>query len=677
MHEKKLMKDWPFALLFEGKRHFSFLSPSFGKLLFYFLIGLPFLAYLLPFLYAFAFCWPRGDDFDGISRSMFLFDLLGGFYEIAREWLTWSGRYTYHFLAVFLGKAAANPFSYGLLCLSVSSLYVWAFFFMGKLAGLKKSAAFYFSLASMCVLFAFYGKLADFYLLTDALTIVLQFALYLLFLKQLLHCWIAVSAKEIKHSCKLAIVWGILAIGVYEHAALAVFWTLLSFLLLMRLQAAPELGSRVKQIQAAFKSLTYWLAPALLFSFLAPGNLSRKSARQVDWEQQVSQLSALFPEWLTFLKNFLFSPWPVASICLIALLRTSVPSSHNSPRKNLSLCLIFFSTFILFSLSIAALHALSDVPLGSADKLSASLELYAALCLGLICFFMPFPLDWLKKPFFSVFYILILYILFSQSANFQKTVINAANGQLLLYGNFMKERELWLKKISVSSDFKQDKFGLIGEILNPEVRKRHVRPEGGEAVVQAFPKPVFPVNVGPYLAQDPEGWPNLWAAWVYGLGSLSEREPDSSAAFEALKEDLAIELKVPTDLLAGGLERLWYYADYNNPNPSFRDAWLIFSASKAITLSIILPSLPEEGRLLPMLLQRKIYGALRERATYEWKAWLALFSIRLVAKLQETGKINALCLKPCLNSQALPNYLFASIDGLIYHRLLLTEKINY
>lgn len=74
--------------------------------------GWALVALLLPFAYAFGFLFPRGDDFDEVTRAMFPFDLPGGLYEVAREWLTWSGRYTYHFLAVFLGKAGKSaPFT--------------------------------------------------------------------------------------------------------------------------------------------------------------------------------------------------------------------------------------------------------------------------------------------------------------------------------------------------------------------------------------------------------------------------------------------------------------------------------------------------------------------------------------------------------------------------------------
>ena len=93
------------------------------------------LAPLLPFVYAFGFLFPRGDDFDEVTRAMFLFDLPGGLYEIGREWLTWSGRYTYHFLAVFLGKAGELRPAYGLVCAAVAALYGLAVYGLARESG--------------------------------------------------------------------------------------------------------------------------------------------------------------------------------------------------------------------------------------------------------------------------------------------------------------------------------------------------------------------------------------------------------------------------------------------------------------------------------------------------------------------------------------------------------------
>ena len=76
--------------------HFTLPAPGWGW-------WVALVALLLPFAYAFGFLFPRGDDFDEVTRAMFPFDLPGGLYEVAREWLTWSGRYSYLWLAVFVG----------------------------------------------------------------------------------------------------------------------------------------------------------------------------------------------------------------------------------------------------------------------------------------------------------------------------------------------------------------------------------------------------------------------------------------------------------------------------------------------------------------------------------------------------------------------------------------------
>ena len=74
---------------------------------------------LLPFFWALGFLYPRGDDFDYATRAMFLLDVPGGIFESVREWLFQSGRYTYHFLAVLLGKAGVWPLLAALVCAAV------------------------------------------------------------------------------------------------------------------------------------------------------------------------------------------------------------------------------------------------------------------------------------------------------------------------------------------------------------------------------------------------------------------------------------------------------------------------------------------------------------------------------------------------------------------------------
>ena len=127
-------------------------------------------ALLLPFAYAFGFLFPRGDDFDEVTRAMVAFDLPGGLYEVAREWLTWSGRYTYHFLAVFLGKAGEIRPLYGFVCPGVAALFGLGLFGLARVVNIGRGPAAFCGLLGVLMVFAGHQSLPNFYLLTDALT---------------------------------------------------------------------------------------------------------------------------------------------------------------------------------------------------------------------------------------------------------------------------------------------------------------------------------------------------------------------------------------------------------------------------------------------------------------------------------------------------------------------------
>lgn len=627
------------------------------------------LCFLLPFLYAFCFCYPRGDDYDGITRSMFLFDLPGGLYETGREWLTWSGRYVYHFLAVFLGKAAANPISYGLVCLAILMAFPLAFFQLFRLAGLGKRDGFLSALFGLCALLACHGNLGDFYLLTDTLTIVLQAGLYLLFLASALGLCLARDPSEIRRQGRICAALGVLAVGVYEHAALAALWTMAacfaaSFLAPLKLSGA---GQRIRNSLAP---LLPWLAGALLFSFLAPGNFLRQSARNVDLGRQTAQLADAPAQLLRLAENFVFSSWPWAVICLIALARLRFRPIPGSAGASLSMLSII--AFILFSLSLSVLHALSDAPLGSAAKLGASLEIYAALTLALCLFFLlpRQPARGLSRGIYFAFFASGLALALFNSANFQKTSINAASGLMLEYGDFMSGREERLARIAAGADSRHDKFGLIGEILNPEARERKVRPEDGEAVIQSFPLQVFPVHMGLGLDRDPAGWPNLWAAWAYGLGSIMELPPDPFAAIAAVRNGAGERLALAGESLLSELSGAWLLREADYRNPALCGVWLVLSASRPLTARILLPSPPDRARLLPFFIQEKVYEAFKRESSCQEKFFTPFCAREAGISIEKNW--GAFWLGPPRPGRFY--IIFASFGGIMYEKISENEN---
>ena len=107
---------------------------------------------------------------EDVVIPMFPFDLPGGLYEVAREWLTWSGRYTYHFLAVFLGKAGEIRPLYGLVCAGVAAQFGLGLFGLARVVSVQRGAAAFCGLLGVLVVLAGHQSLPNFYLLTDVLT---------------------------------------------------------------------------------------------------------------------------------------------------------------------------------------------------------------------------------------------------------------------------------------------------------------------------------------------------------------------------------------------------------------------------------------------------------------------------------------------------------------------------
>lgn len=627
---------------------------------------------LSPFLYAFAFCHPRGDDFDAATRAMFLFDLPGGIYEIGREWLTWSGRYSYHFLAVFLGKAATSPPAYALACLAPPVLLAFAFYLCGRLAGARPGRAALLALLAALAIFCCHGNLPDFYLLTDALTIGLQAATFCLFLAALL----ALDAEPLDSRRQWqAIAAAGFAIGVYEHSALAVFWTAACAVLLkMRArqrQAEPRGGKTGawRPRTWPFVRVWIWVCGFCLFSLGAPGNFRRGVTRGVDWPQRLEQLARAPEDLVSLLASFLQSAWLPAIFCLTFILvawRDSVvprPSSKTCQFFPLIIC-----AYLAFAISAICMHALSDVPFAASPKLTASLEFYAAIALAIIFvpiwsyLIPPVACFWRALPIIAAF--LLFMIL---TPNFQRTTRNAVNGQIALFAEFMENRAKYITAIDRAGYPKLPPFGIVGEMIHPGARSVATGQNEPQAVVCAAPS-VFPIHMGAGLGSDPAAWPNRWAAWLYGLGAIKALPPNGEMAISLVLRGEGVEYQVPPELEALG--RIWRVSAPGGPNMTFATDWLIVSAAPP-KLYLLRPNPPMEARLAPLWLQCRMLENLlaKSKAAPFWAA-LAASPLVFDPETHEYGNMRALPLGMARSAKnPWPQPVFASLDGLVYYQL--------
>lgn len=624
-------------------------------------------AFLSPFIYAFFFCYPRGDDFDSVTRSMFLFDLPGGIYEICREWLTWSGRYTYHFLAVFLGKAAESRFACGIVCASVPALCWLAI----RALPVREGGGAFFATLAITTLFACHGCLQNFYLFTDSLTICLQGAAFLVFFAFL--CSLHENLRENNvdkanvTSTRSAIA-AIFAIGVYEHAALAVFWTSLCALCLALMRQlsgfSRPLESPKKYPARLYARIFIFCCAALLFSFLAPGNFNRNHARGIDASSQLSGLVSAGSDWLHVCGAFFTSLWIPCIALLVLMRRFMAKDGTDKSAGNLCLCLLPPFACALFTFSAACLHAISDVSLPFTPKLGASIHFYMAIAWGVVLWNVPLPGCAIKfRPLWAVL-ALGLFIILASSGNLQKTFASAASGQMLELASSMEARRGYL--LSISDKFPPEPFGLYGEAAKPDIRKRAVDASRPLVIVQSISPPVFPVYMEESLARGFSQWPNLWAAWMWGCGAIKSSPPAPQNAILKVISGNAMELSAQGEEMKG-LDGAWRVSATGGPNSTFADDWLVLRGFKGKTITVMKPARPDWLRLMPLPLQ---YYCLDKLAAN--KAASVSFFMNLSGIFFHFDNCEAtdgwLALPLGLTSLA-PQYLFASFDGLTYYRL--------
>lgn len=661
---------------------------------------------LAPFVYALGFCFPRGDDFDEVTRAMFLFDLPGGLYEVGREWLTWSGRYTYHFLAVFLGKAGEMRWVCLIICGGVMALYGAAFSGLARQAGARAGDAALLGGLAVLALCACHQNLRTFYGITNALTMGLQPAAALLFFWSLCRFWTALDrndtpgalAPATRGARRTAILLGVLAVGVFEHSALAVLLGAGIFCVLALARDARHGLSPGRMLRGpgrlrAVLPVALWCLGAVLFSFLAPGNQQRRSVRGIDAAVQQRQLDAVWSDWTDAMAAFGDSLWPVAVAGLVILLvlvrRPRTAATGLSRTEHLLLAVLAPAGFIVWSLGLTLLHALSDVPLSATQKLSAGLGQYAGYALGFalyalagVCRALPAP-EQLRGTARTVAPLLALALmaLFCRSDNFLRTAANAVNGNMVFLADAQETRDAWLRRAGEEARTdSRPRFGLIGEILRPGVRARRLDPTLPLVVVQQEAASVFPVY-GETLPENPEHWPNLWAAWMYGVGGVASARPDPAGAVAAVsgpgapviaRDGGPLPLALPPALRQNGVEGVWRVTASGGPNPTFADTWLVMACRQPLPgqISLFRPAPPDWRRLAPLPAQTWLLRRLKRQtppdaAFPDWLDRCAGALLRVStdtwATAAETGFFYAFPLGS--EDEAWPLPLFVRLDG--------------
>ena len=630
------------------------------------------LALLLPFAYAFGFLFPRGDDFDEVTRAMFPFDLPGGLYEVAREWLTWSGRYTYHFLAVFLGKAGELRPLYGLVCASVVALFGFGLFGLARVAQVGRGAAAFCGVLTVLVVLAGHQCLPNLYMLTDALTMGVLQGMTLVFLWALCRLWHAPAAQALK-TRRQAILVGVLTVGVFEHSALA---ALAACTVAVLLAFVDKLATRETEPDAAQNARTrlrhvcilwIWILGALLVSFLSPGNQVRRATRHIDADVQVRQMAAAFDQWQQVVLGIFDGLLPWAVLLLVLLLRGlrnrgPLRPQAQKARTGWLLAALALAAYLGLSGMLTVVHALSDVTITTAPKLPAGLAIFAAYALGFAlwgvldaCPAVERLLARLPRQAVVCLLLVPLLAMLAGSDNWRTTAANAANGSMVQLGLQLQERYNTLSAIGQSAQ-PQDappRFGLLGEIYRPGARKRAIDPSLPQPVVQcSIPDTVFPVQMGETLPAQPETWPNLWVAWMYGLGSVRSAQPVAAAAVTTLLAPAEVAAQKPVQmaisaaLRSSGIDAAWLVRANGAPAQdqlataaTFSNLWLILHGqdmAQIKRIAVLRVNKEDWRRLLPVFVQAQAAEILigqPQLATHAASGQLAGASDRIMAAL--------------------------------------------
>ena len=594
----------------------------------------------LPFFIAMGFTFPLGDDFARANYAQGIFDVGRAFSEMVHAWKSWSGRYTHHFLVIFLGKAAESRLGYTLVCAAATLVYwisLYGIFF--ELMGRKRRGDS-FLIASVCMLGLFCGHPSlniSYYLITDILGIGLGNGLILSFIWSLCRLWNSVS---ISRKLRIAIFGtGIAAIGCYEHAAIAAALTAGIAYTLAYFSSHPH----KKTYLLVFKVIVLFF----LISFLARGNFRRQTKREVMWDQIWLQLIASWSTWKTYAFSVFSSVWALTAL-FVGL--TVKPATHKQPKRPFRQYIPLIggiASFFALTTGIVLVQALSDVPISGASKLTASMSLlscYALVfvfihCMGIvrrISAVIPLPL--LILPLVAV---LVL------TPNYQRTLHSLLSGETAAYASSLEKRYALLNWAGWEDTSETVKVSPL--LLYP-----------------------FPASLGEAIPSSPTEWPAQHVARMFKLGEVASAPPDLSYVHAKAMahrydwqstSDNALGMVVFRNITAG-------------PNDTFRFHWIVVdpslpsSSSYVSTLILIRRQL---DRPVPVFLQRIFEKKLLPQQTISLDGLLRYAGITGRHELQQwkvEGNGKTLGLAPI----AAPEWgellaVYASTDGNVYHKV--------
>lgn len=525
---------------------------------------------ILPFYIAMGYTFPLGDDFARANYARGIFDIGKAVEEMVHAWTSWSGRYTHHFLIIFLGKAAESRMGYALVCATGVSVYWFSFYgiFFELLGRKRRSDSFL--IASVCMLAFLCGHPAlniSYYLITDVLGLGIGNGLVLSFVWALCCLW---NAECVSKKLKTAVFGtGIAAIGCYEHAAIAIFLTAA-----LACALAYQLSHPHKKIYLqTFKVVVVFF----LISFLAMGNFKRQVKRDVTLELILIQLSASWSIWKAHAFSVFFSVWALTALFAGAMV-------NPEPRRNLNklgslpvLLLGGLGVFIMLSAGIVLMQALSDVQVTATPKLTASMSLLSSYVLAFVAILAMAPvrgvLARIPVPLVSIPLVIVLVL----TPNYQRLLHGLFSGATAAYAASLEKRYAFLTWTGLENS-------------------------GSATKVSTLLQYPYPSSLGEAIPSSPEEWPVRHVSRMFKLGKVISSPPDLAQAYAEVtvrsprgefSTDNSTGMLVFKDITAG-------------PNDTFRFHWLLADASfsSADNISTLVLIRRQLDRPVPVFVQR-------------------------------------------------------------------------
>lgn len=534
---------------------------------------LPFGVLILPFVYSAFFTFPGGDDFDRANTARYIFDVYKAVESMGWSWWVWSGRYTHHFLVIFFGDAVWSRLGYAAVCLGVMGVYFLGMFgIFRELTGRREySTPFVLALVGMLTFFAGHESLnLTYYLVTDALGLGIGNGIVLIFIWSLTRIWFCPHVE--KRDVVFAVASGGIGIGCYEHAAVAIFIT--------GCTGAALAFAYDHKHKAVFWKIAKWILFFFLLSFLARGNFRRQTKRSVSFEEMLANVQHAGIDWFKYSFIGFGSVFPVMAVLLARICPASWGQSF---QKRWSLIWVLGGGLVVFigvSGAIVLVHAMSDVTIGEASKLPASVGLlsaYIMLGVALGCReSLQKCLGWLPKGGALALAVLILVL----SPNIQKTWIDTVSGTTALFGAEQARR--------------------FDVLMSHQGMNVSVCP----LLTTAYPATSFGDPIPTHSSQ----WPNKQIRKMYGLKGLQSVLPQKEKVLEQIAsrplEEAQYAEYVP-DVQAG-------------PNESYLFDWLVFKPETPIqTLSVFTVTKNTEDRPVPEWLTKTINEVVLAKDSFE------------------------------------------------------------